>query len=63
MVARNKSHSGKDQHNAILVAKQQASVSAQIDPLMAAFNAIALMSRPYSLCKNMRAAAISPMIG
>ena len=44
MVARNKSHYGKDQHNAILVAKQQASVSAQIDPLMAAFNAIALMS-------------------
>jgi phage terminase large subunit-like protein len=43
MVTRNESRNGKDQYNAILVTKQQASGSAKIDPLMAEFNAIALM--------------------
>ena len=49
MVARNGSRYGKDQHTAILITKQQASGSAKIDPLMAAFNAVALMStNPWS---------------
>jgi phage terminase large subunit-like protein len=49
MVARNGSRNGKDQHTAILITKQQASGLAKIDPLMAAFNAVALMStNPWS---------------
>ena len=50
MVVRNKSRYGKDQHNAMLFTKQQASGSAKIDQLMVAFNAVALMStNPWSV--------------
>jgi len=49
MVVRNKSHYGKDQHNATLITKQQASRSAKIDLLIAALNSITLMStNPWS---------------
>jgi phage terminase large subunit-like protein len=44
MVARNKSRYGKDQHNAILVTRQQASGSAKVDLPMAAVNTIMTMS-------------------
>lgn len=49
MVGRYKSRYGKDQHNATLITKRQASGSAKIDFLIAVVNLITLMStNPWS---------------